>query len=273
MEQHKETVADKWRATLKKDGAYAHHANSYKECKKLGKLSWTWRKVFRAIGIDPSTRKEFGVFEFGSGGGKHLLMFALQGWRCVGIDCSEDVLDRARDFTREVSTCSGKHLDVEFVCGDFVDYVHEGPLFDFVYHVGAIEHFLEDGPRLEVLRKMFSLTKPGGFVVSIVPSGVQTYRKRMRNENLGGYLIPEIDYSPELMRKEFEVCGGKTVKIIPHNLFAYLLWPMKDSKPLKTFVKRAFYYLFQLVPAPFIPEAFAFRHAITLIGIARKPNV
>ena len=71
MEQHRETVADKWRATLKNDGAYAHHASSYKECKKLGKLSWTWRKVFRAIRVDPAMRKEFSVFEFGSGGGKN----------------------------------------------------------------------------------------------------------------------------------------------------------------------------------------------------------
>ena len=95
----------------------------------------------------------------------------------------------------------------------------------------------------------------------------------MQNENLGGYLIPEIDYSPESsMRKEFEACGGKTGADNPHNLFAYLLWPMKGSKPLEMFLKRAFYYLFQLVPAAIIPEAFAFRHAITLIGIAQKPD-
>lgn len=95
-------------------------------------------------------------------------------------------------------------------------------------------------------------------------------RKRMRDEKLGGYDIPEVDYDSEMMFSELKECGGTDIAVLPHNLFGYLL--ALKSQGLAGLARRLYYYAWQIVPPSSVPEGFAFRHAGTLIGMARKPN-
>jgi len=138
-----------------------------------------------------------------------------------------------------------------------------------VFHSGVIEHFLSDSERITFLENMFVLAKPGGYVISIVPSGTHPLRARMKSEKLGGYGIPEVDYNPENMREEFVKCGGGDIKILPHNIFGYIL--SDNSAGLRKILQKALFYFFQLLPISLLPQKFAVRHAGTLIGIARKP--
>ena len=135
--------------------------------------------------------------------------------------------------------------------------------FDLVYQVGVIEHFLDEGERLKALQKMFEITGFGGFVLSIVPSGMHPLRQLMKEKNLGGYDIPEIDYTPELMVEELEKCGGRNIRVLPHNLGGYLR--MRPG----LFYKIIF-YLLQLIPLDWLPRNIAFRHCGSFIGIAQK---
>lgn len=271
MNKNENSVADKWRHALKGSG-YEHHVGGRSDCRKLKKFARVWRKIFKAINLTLRSPSSLSVFEFGCGGGTHLVRFALNGWKCVGIDCSEEVLKRAENHTKEVSAACGVELDVELIHGDFLEYVpDDSQKFDIVFHVGVIEHFLDDKERLAALKKMFDLVKTGGFVISIVPSGVHVLRQKMRQKGLGGYFIPEIDYSPEIMTEEFEKCGGKEIQILPHNIFAYLIF--EDANKFVKLLKRAVYYFFQLVPIRFLPSAFVLKHTTGLIGIAQKPKL
>ena len=197
-----------------------------------------------------------------------MVELALNGWHCEGIDASPDVLQKAKRYVEEVQYFSGQPLPVKFQEGDFVHH-QSVSTYDLVFHVGVIEHFLDEAERAHVLQKMWAATKSGGYTVSVVPSGTHPLREKMKRLHLGGYLVPEIDYTDERMQNELQMLTGATCTVLPHNIFGYLLI---DSGPwwLRA-AKRIYYYAFQLVPVKWLPRVFAFRHAGTLIGIAKKP--
>jgi len=204
------------------------------------------------------------VFDFGFGGGIHLVQFALNNWDCVGIDVSEEVLKRAQNFIAEIEKVSGANLKIKLLAGDFFEYLPSGnEQFDIVYQVGVIEHFLDENERLKALQKMFEITKPGGFILSIVPSGMHPLRQLMKEKNLGGYDIPEIDYTPELMAEELGKCGGRKITVLPHNLGGYL-----RLRP--GLIYKIIFYLLQLASLDWLPKKIAFRHCGSIIGIAQK---
>ena len=212
---------------------------------------------------------ERSLFEVGCGGGKYLVMFGLKGWKCVGLDCSREVLQRAERYIEEVKNKCDGGIDIRLVRADFLEYIMEGSSsFDIVFNAGVIEHFLDETERLEFLKKKFELAKPGGYVISIIPNGMHYRREKVRGDNLGGYHIPEINFSPALIEGEMDRCGGRDIKVIPHNIFGYLRFDGVVSLPkiLRVFL----YYLAQLAPDFIWPRKFALRHSLTLIGIARK---
>ena len=261
-------VGQEWRKALEKEG-YGHAALKKDDCPKLKKFSRIWKRALGIIQLDASSFQNRSVFEFGCGGGKHLIPFALNGFRCVGIDVSPEVLDRARQYIQEVSSLCGAELPIELISGDFLEYQAPGGLYDLVFHVGVIEHFLDDEERQRTLQKMFALAKPGGYVVSMVPSGMHPIRQKMKKLGLGGYGIAEIDYTPEIMAREFKACGSADYMALPHNVFGYLL--IDDAKGLVKLGQKLLYYVVQIIPPRFLPYDFAVRHASTLIGIAKKP--
>src|SRR5436190_540419 len=81
------------------------------------------------------------VFEVGCGGGNQLLPLALRGLRCVGIDCSEEALDRCRRLVADAERFGGRSLDVGLHHGDFLHFIGRGA-FDLVFNFGVVEHFL-----------------------------------------------------------------------------------------------------------------------------------
>lgn len=263
-----QSVAEKWKEALK-DTGYEHDELGEGDCKKLRRFSRVWRRIFRFTKLKPN--ESLSVFEAGCGGAKHLIPFALSGAKCTGLDFSPEVLKRAQAYINEVEKFCGQKLNIELTEGDFLNYKSTDPnSYDLVFHSGVIEHFLDDAERLTFLKNMFTLARPGSYVISIVPSGTHPLRRRMKNEKLGGYGISEIDYNPENMREEFERCGGKDIQILPHNIFGYLL--VLDSTGIKKIIQKLFFYFFQLIPVVFLPYNFAVRHSGTLIGIAKKAS-
>ncbi len=263
-----ESIADKWREDLKERG-YEHHISKKREYNKLKIFTRFWKTVLKTTKINPNT-ENLKIFEFGCGGCKHLIPFALKGVSCVGLDCSKEVLERSKNYISEVSKFSEKTLDIKLIYKDFLKYNDSKEEFDLVFHVGALEHFLDDKERMYALKKMFDLTKPGGYVVSAVPNGVHILRNKMRKFNLGGYGIPEIDYSPELIYKEMKECGGENIKVLPYNLFLYVLFDR--SNPIFYPIKKLFYYSTQIIPLSLLPKSFSYKHTGLLIGIAKKPE-
>ena len=166
-----------------------------------------------------------------------------------------------------MSSLSEHDINIRLVVGDFLRYSTD-ELYDISFHVGVLEHFLDDDTRLTALAKMFELTKLNGHVIHIVPNGVHPLRHEMRQSGLGGYKVPEVDYDCNKLFAELELCGGKNIKILPHNIFSYVL--LKHGNFISNMLKKIFYYCWQIIPPSLLPREFACKHAGTLIGIAKK---
>src|SRR5881296_22002 len=86
------TVAKKWQEVLASCG-YENKIKSQKDFSRLTRLSRTWKYIFEATNLE----RDASIFEFGCGGGNQLVPLAIRGYKCSGIDCSEDVLVRCKD--------------------------------------------------------------------------------------------------------------------------------------------------------------------------------
>lgn len=257
-------VAARWAEVLRKSG-YELSVKSRRDVRRLSRLSRTWRIILNATGLKPPAS----VFELGCGGGAQLIPLALNGFVCRGIDASAEVLARFTRTVEVVSSWEGRPLPIKVVEADFLRYrMGEGEEYDLVFHFGVLEHYLDHTKRLEVLGKMVRMCRPGGYLVSVVPSGLHPERKRQRALGLGGYCVPEIDYSPSLMSAEFKVVGAEPLMVRCHNLFGYLRMKPNVGQ-LQRLIDNAVYYAAQLSPA--LEGGFATRHAGSFIGIARRP--
>jgi hypothetical protein len=181
------------------------------------------------------------------------------------MDVLKEVLQRARRFVQSVGTLGGKVSSVEILQGDFMkaDLSDRASSYDIVFNVGVIEHYLRDEDRLEFLRRKLLLAKPGGFVVSVVPSGMHPYRRKQKEQRWGGYDIPEVDYTPEMLIGEMREAGASKVRVHPHNVFGYLL--ARRQRRLDWLA-----YVGLQVLVPLLPEAWRHRHGYSFIAVGQK---
>jgi len=264
------SVSDQWRAVLISDDSYQHSCPDINNFRKISKFPRIWKRILRYIKLTRigENRK---VFEVGFGGCKHLVTFAINNWEASGIECSEDVIIRANRYIDDISKYKAdvrKSINLNF--GDFLAYEVDSCYhkYDLVYHVGVIEHILDYRERICFLSKMFKITKSGGFVVSIVPNGTHPLRSMVQYCHLGGYCVPEINYTPESIENEMITCGAGEVIVLPHNLFNYLLY--NDYYKSSQLLRKLIYYIVQCIPIDIIPKSIAQKHAEVLIGIAMK---
>jgi SAM-dependent methyltransferase len=265
-DEHKKIVARAWVQSLESYG-YEQHLGKANDCKQL-KLNRVWKKIFKHTNLIKF--KKIRVLEVGCGGGIHLAKLAAMGCKCTGIDVSKEVLQRANIYFNEIRNICKINIDVQLIKGDFFElkYADIGDDYDLVYNFGVVEHFLNDNLRLEFLRKKYELAKKGGYIISVVPNGTHPLREDMKRYNLGGYNIPEVDYNYELMEKEFRQIGANEINILPHSLFGYI--NMKRTNKINDKIKLLIYLFFQATPLYLLPPKFCYRHAYSLIGIARK---
>lgn len=254
------SVADSWIRVLE-GGGYERSVDTRRDLRRLRRLSRTLRTVLRRTELADGAR----VLEAGCGGGNQLVPLALNGYECTGVDCSSAVLARCRDLLCGVSALDSSHPPVDLVCADFLDF--DTPVrFDMVCNFGVVEHFLDDDERSRFLKKCFDLTVPGGWVVSVVPSGSHPLRQRARQEGLGGYNIPEVDYSAESMHDELMEAGASSVAVIPNNLLGYRKFEQNLPHARHAF-NSALHLVAQTVPR--LPVPVINRHATSFIGIGQ----
>ncbi len=266
MVEHYQQVSDSWVEELR-EGGYEYHIREPRDCRQL-KLSRVWKRIFQHVQL-PRLEK-LRVLEVGCGGGLQLAKLAALGCECVGLDVSGEVLARAEKYVKEIRQVCGLDLDIKLIAGDFyeVEPSELGGYFDLVFNFGVIEHILDDAARLRFLKKKYALTREGGYIVSYVPNGSHPLRNKMKRLKLGGYNIPEIDYNRHLMKEEFAAMGAKQITILPHNPFIYLL--LEKNNLLIDSLRKLFYLGMQIVPSALFSHDFCYRHAGSLIGIARK---
>jgi len=261
-------VAEDWRRTFKKVGGYEPVPVGRLTALRFAVLSRAWRRILRRTGF--SAFAPIRALDVGCAGGYQCVRLSANGWHCVGLDASPDVIRHARQFARNVRSVMRPRGTMRFVVGDFFKYRPPARGFDLVFHVGVVEHFLDRRERLAFLKRMFAAARPGGYVMSMVPNGQHVLRRKMRRHGLGGYIVPEIDYSADLVEREMKACGAVDVTVLHHNVFGYLR--IKDSHGLVRAAELALYALLQLFPWRIMPRRFLDRRAFWLIGIGRKAS-
>lgn len=94
----------------------------------------------------------------GCGVGDHSIRIAKRGYRCLGVDISENILRRA---TKNVVAC-GLESKVSFVCQALEEMSFQEATFDAVHCRGVLMHI----PQWEkALANLCSVLKPGGRIV------------------------------------------------------------------------------------------------------------
>lgn len=266
LQERPKNVVEAWRQELKDHGYEPPHINQWSKM-QLQILSRKWRRILRHTKINRYDSMRF--LEFGCGGGAQLIPLAAKYYgEFVGVDCSEEVLSRARKYLAQIKGSRQQIKGrVDLICQDFLDYKSEY-LFDMTAQFGVLEHYLDFDERIQYLSKMFQLTKVDGFVVSAVPNGKHQLRSIQKKEKLGGYNIPEIDYSDSMLIEEMKLCGAKKIVILYHDLFGYL--KLINNSKIKKIISKIMYLFFQIPIFQFFSKSFKRKHAYYLIAIAKK---
>ncbi|MEH2449579.1 MAG: class I SAM-dependent methyltransferase [Nostoc sp.] len=254
-------ASETWKQELEHEG-YEHHCYSTKNFKKIKQLSRVWQIILKITKITPPNQ----LFELGCGGGIHLASLAVNGFEVHGIDISASVASRAKNYLEEVGKFQAIKASIEVA--NIFDY-ESTDSYNMCFHFGVVEHFLELSQRQQIWNKLYSLTKPGGWIISVVPCGQHLMRKLVRERGLGGYNIPEIDYSCSLHKEEFENLSLQCILTVPHNYFGFFA-----AHPSLVISKIIYPVCFIIsnITIPYIPisEDIKEHWAQTLIVVGRK---
>lgn len=257
-------TSSKWVENLKYEG-YEHHCNSQQDLASIKKLGRIWKETLRRTGIKPQSK----MFELGCGGGKYLAALAVNGFDVHGIDVSPEVVERCQNYLYEVSTFADTSILATAEKADIFEY-NSSEQYDLTYHFGVVEHFLEVSERMMIWKKLYDLTKPGGWVMSAVPNGSHLWREYIQKNNFCGYNIPEINYSVAIHEKELLDSGFVNVTAIPWNYFAFAEGIVQGR--IKKAIAKIIYLTSNLViPVVPLPRTYKEKFAHTLLVIGKKP--
>lgn len=258
-------VAQQWVEVLEKE-KWDDEIQSAADYARYTRLPRWWKWVYDLERLPHSAK----ILEVGCGSGAQLIPLAARGFQTTGIDVSPDALERFRKILAGLNKFRSEPLPVTLQGGDFAQ-VQPIPEFAIVFSFGVIEHFLNRDERLEFLRQKFRWTAPGGVCISCVPNGRHPLRQLMREKKLGGYNIPEIDYSVETMCQDMRDAGFVNPRVVPWEPFGYrlVLTPPRTAT-WKSY--RALNLLFKVIPQNLLPLSFRERHAYILSSVADKPS-
>ena len=257
-------MAQRWVDALEKEKWHDEIRNAADYARYTQMPRW-WKRVYDLARL-PSSGK---ILEVGCGSGAQLIPLAARGFQTTGIDVSLDALERFQKILAGLNKFRSEPLPVALQNGDFAQ-MQPVPEFAIVFSFGVIEHFLNHRERLEFLRQKFRWTAPGGGCISCVPNGQHPLRQKMREENLGGYNIPEIDYSIATLNQDMLEAGFVNVRVVPLDLFAYRL-VLTPRQTLTWWLYRTLNLFFKLVPHRLLPINFRERLAYILVSVAEKP--
>lgn len=254
-------VVEAWKTQLQENENDYKEIFTIKDYQRFRKRpNRIWQRIFKFI----RTKKNPSFFEVGFGGGKNLVQIALAGYKASGIECSADAVKRCQNYIKEAEKISGRVFNIDLILGDFFG-LETKEKYDVIFNFGVIEHFLNKADRLNMWIKKKQLLSSGGLAVCYVPSGVHVRRVLMREKKLGGYNIPEVDYSPQSLKEEMEEAGFKNVKVYPIQLFGYLL----HIPPPQGFTKICCYLLYYIANYFYkiLPDGFRIKHGYNLLAI------
>lgn len=113
------------------------------------------------------TTPESNCIEIGCGGGIYTIELIIKGRKCLATDVTDEAL--------ELTKAKGRYLyniDVPIMRADLFNMPFKDNTFDLIFSDGVIEHINIQG----ALNAMYQKLKPGGWLVTKVPSGNFLYK-------------------------------------------------------------------------------------------------
>ena len=133
---------------------YAEYYNAFYRDKDYQKEAETVSDLLKKYGNNPRS-----IINFGCGTGRHDVELAKLGYRCVGIDLSEQMIEIARENAEK------KGLDIEFSVSDIRDYKSERKYEAVIslFHVISYQSTNEDV--LAAFRTARNMLEKGGVLL------------------------------------------------------------------------------------------------------------
>lgn len=123
------------------------------------------------------------------GEGRNAVWLAEQGLRVTATEISPVALEKARRLA------AGRHVEVELVLADAVDWAYPEVAFDFV--VAIFIQFADPAQRARIFAGMARALRPGGHLI------VQGYTPRQLEYGTGGPSAVENLYTADMLRAAF----------------------------------------------------------------------
>lgn len=113
------------------------------------------------------------ALDFGCGVGRLTRALASRFESCVGVDISEEMVERARSLNRDVAGCEFKVNTAEDLA------LFEDGTFDFVYSSIVLQHLPDRERALGYVREFMRVLAPGGMAAFQVPHRIP-WRRRLQ---------------------------------------------------------------------------------------------
>lgn len=219
--------------------------------------------IWRYISAFANFAPESLALEAGCGSGKLSLALALLGFKVTALDYAKNALDAAAFNKKELEARLKTKLNITFVTGNLEDLSLPVDYFDLVLNEGVIEHWLEKKTRVNVLKQMTKVTKPGGTVVVIVPNGAHPLSPWWEKNCAAFYESPPmVNYSAVQLKQELELAGLK--KVVVDGLYP---WRTIDFYSQRLLNKLIGFMLQKTIPLPRILRQ---KFGVHLIGLGVK---
>jgi len=124
------------------------------------------------------------ILDCGAGGGRPPLgLFAEWGYKCYGIDISEQAVEAARQFA------SKHNLEIDMRIGDFRNIPFDDEFFSFVFTQNSLNHLNKKDTEIAIA-EMKRVLKPGGLLFVDFMSVDCSYC----NEEVMGKLVGDYEF-------------------------------------------------------------------------------
>lgn len=171
----------------------------------LNRISKSYRRILKNVDFDRPIK----ILEFGCGTGYvNLLLCDLFDVKEITlVDFNKDMLETTKN-TLENINCKKSFLNKDFF------EINLSDKYNLVHSAGVIEH-LKKTKRLELLKKHYKTTKPGGFCMVYFPTPTRSYRLfRKIHEKLNSWKFhDEVPLKKERVIEEMKDFGFKPIGI------------------------------------------------------------
>ena len=261
-------IAEQWKKDIDTGNAYHYEIRSLIEFYifKLKPCSVRLKRIIKLGRINPGMK----IMDFGAGGGRDSIPLAYMGYEVEALDCSDAVVKNLMTYKISVEKFSGRKLNIKTNVVDILEANLPENGYDVIFSCGVMEHFIDDEERRKIYNILSKSLKKNGILITFVPNGNHPLRFRQKAEKLGGYNIPEIDYTIGTFEKDIEGAELFLDKVEGFDLFGYVsILPEVSKSRIIRLIIRSFYIIARL-SEPLIPSSIKKKHGFWVVFVAKR---